>query len=289
MDASFLFHLLNSLLMMAIPITLAILLTRKWKLSWRFWLVGAATFILSQVGHIPFNSLMTLLLNKTPLANLSPQGAAIFNAVFLGLSAGLFEELFRYGMFRWWLKDARSWRKAVLAGAGHGGGEAVILGGLALFAFLQMAVLRNMDLATQFSGETLATVQQQVAAYWSMPWYDSLLGAVERLFTVVVQISFAVIVAQAFLRRKNIWIWLAVGYHALVDASSVWLMSKVSIYWVEGVVGVFALISLVIIFSLRTPEPQPASVSEPLPASGNLPGPSGDDPSLDQLENSKYQ
>jgi len=289
MDAIFFCHLLNSLLMLAIPVVLAIMLTRKWKLSWRFWFVGAATFILSQVGHIPFNALMTMLLGKTALSNLSASGAAIFNAVFLGLSAGLFEELFRYGMFRWCLKDARSWRKAVLAGAGHGGGEAIILGGLTLFAFLQMAVLRNMDLASQFTGDTLVTVQQQVAAYWSLPWYDSILGAVERLFTVVIQISFAVIVAQAFLRRQSFWVWLAVGYHALVDAASVWLVGKVSVYWVEGLVGVFALISLVIIFALRKPEPQPASISEPLPAPVEVPAVGEVDPTLDQIENSKYQ
>ena len=61
---------------------------------------------------------MTWLLSKTALVNLSVQGALIFNAIFLGLSAGFFEELFRYGMFRWWLKDAHTWRKGILAGVG---------------------------------------------------------------------------------------------------------------------------------------------------------------------------
>jgi len=272
--------------MLAMPIVLAIYLTRHWKLSWRIWLVGGATFILSQVGHIPFNALMTTVLNKTPLANMPVQTALIFNALFLGLSAGLFEELFRYGMFRWWLKDARSWRKAVLAGAGHGGVEAIILGGMALLAFFQLSALRNVDLSTQYSGATLIQAQAQVSAYWSATWYDSMLGALERLFTIVIQISLAVLVLQAFVRRRGYWIWIAVGYHALVDASTLLVTASSNVYWTEGLVGIFALLSLVIIFLLRKPEPETAEPAVE-PATPELVIKTID-PTPEQLNNSKF-
>ena len=91
MDSSLCFFILsNGILMIAIPLILAILLSRHWKLGWKILLVGAATFILSQAGHIPFNALMTQLLRKTALMNLSVQEALIFNSVFLGLRRGLF-------------------------------------------------------------------------------------------------------------------------------------------------------------------------------------------------------
>lgn len=286
MDSVILIHLLNAILMMAVPIVLAIFLVRKWKLSWRFWFVGGATFVLSQVGHIPFNTLMTMLLNKTSLATLSTQNAMYFNAAFLGLSAGLFEELFRYGMFRWWLKDARSWRKAVIAGAGHGGVEAIILGGLALLAFFQFTAMRNVDLSTLYTGQTLITAQAQVSAYWSAAWYDSLLGAVERLFTIVVQISFSVIILQAFLRRQWGWVVLAILYHAVVDASAVIVMKLTNAYWTEGLVGVFALLSLVIILVLRRPEPeQTASIVQ---IDTPVVKPVAAEPTNDQLDNTKF-
>jgi len=285
MDSSLVFHLLNGILMIAMPLTLAIILSHRWKPGWRIILIGAATFFLSQVGHIPFNVLMTQLLSKTALVNLSVQGALIFNAIFLGLSAGFFEETFRYGMFRWWLKDAHTWRTGILAGVGHGGVEAIILGGLALFSMIQLIAARNMDLSIVYSGDTLRLVTEQVRTYWSATWYDSMLGAVERLFTFVIQISLAVIVVQCFIRRQKRWLWLAIGYHALIDSVSVYAVSKISSYWVEGIVGIFALISLGIIFSLRSPDPviEAASISV-VPPVALLQV----EPSNEQLDNSKY-
>jgi uncharacterized membrane protein YhfC len=285
MDSSLVFHLSNGVLMIAIPLSLAFILMRRWKLGWRILLVGAAIFILSQAGHIPFNALMTQLLRKTALMNLSVQEALIFNAVFLGLSAGFFEEAFRYGMFRWWLKDAHTWRKGILAGVGHGGVEAIVLGGLALFSLFQLIAFHNMDLSSIYSGTTLEAVQNVVQTYWSMPWYASMLGAVERVFTIVVQISLAVIVVQSFIRKQKRWLWLAIGYHALIDAVAVFAASKLNPYWVEGIVGLIALISLGIIFFLRCPEPviEVASVSVVPPVA--LPQV---EPSNEQLDNSKY-
>lgn len=287
MDILLLVHLLNGLMMILMPVSLALVLLRRWKLGGKILLAGAVTFILSQAGHIPFNSLMTMLLNKTGLADLPAEAALIFNAVFLGLSAGLFEELFRYGMFRWWLKDARSWRKGVLAGVGHGGAEAVIFGGLALIALIQLTAARNMDLSSVYTGSTLELAQQQVNTYWSAPWYAAILGAVERLFAIPIQISLAVLVVQGFIRNQKRWLWLAVGYHALVDAVSVYAMNKISIYWVEGIVGGFTLLSLAIIFLLKRPEfeTQIEETADVPVAQVKLPE---IDPSSENLEKSKY-
>ena len=104
-------------------------------------------------------------------------GLIIFNGVFVGLAAGLFEELFRYGMYRWWAKDARSWRTGILTGAGHGGAEAIIFGGLAFYSFLQLVTQRNIDLSTVVPAAQLQAAQAQVAAYWSTGWLYAFLPA----------------------------------------------------------------------------------------------------------------
>ena len=287
MDILFWAHLLNGLLMIAMPVGLAIYLTRRWKFGWGLWFIGAATFILSQVGHIPFNSAASAILNRTSMVNWSKPNQLIFNAIFLGLSAGLFEELFRYGMFRWWAKDARSWRKGILAGAGHGGVEAIILGGLVLYSFMQFAAYRNVDLATIVPAAQLEAAQAQITTYWSATWYASLLGALERLFTIPVQIALSVIVLQTFTRKQWFWVWLAVLYHTLVDASAVYLLKPLGMYGTEALVGGFAVLSIIIIFSLRQPEPdnpQPVPVS-PMP----MPKLEPVEETPDNLDNSKYQ
>ncbi|MGB7539818.1 MAG: YhfC family glutamic-type intramembrane protease [Anaerolineales bacterium] len=287
MDFLSIVHFLNGLLMILLPIGLGIFLTRRWKLGWRLWFIGAGTFLLSQAGHIPFNLVMGLLLNRTPLVQLPPAGQLLFNAVFLGLSAGLFEELFRYAMFRWWARDARSWRTGILTGAGHGGIEAIVFGSLALLVYVQLAALRGADLSALVPANQLALAREQMTAYWSMTWYDSMLGAVERLFTIPVQIAFAVIVLQCFTRRQGFWVWLAVGYHALVDATAVLAMKYVGAYGTEAIVAGFSILSLFIIFRLRRPEPAPEGTpAPPAPMTGFTPKPVEETP--EKLDDTRF-
>jgi uncharacterized membrane protein YhfC len=107
--------------MSAMPIVQAIILNRRWKMGWGIWWIGFAAFIISQVGHIPFNWGAGLLLNRSNLVHWSPLAQQVFNAVFLGLSVGIFEEVSRYPVLRFWAKKACSWQKGIIFGAGHGG------------------------------------------------------------------------------------------------------------------------------------------------------------------------
>jgi uncharacterized membrane protein YhfC len=262
----FLAHLLNVLLIIAMPVGLALFLAARWKLGMRLWLIGAATFILSQIGHIPFNALFTLVVNRTPLTNMSSQTALIFNAVYVGLSAGLFEELFRYGMFRCWAREARTWRKGVMTGAGHGGAEAIIFGAIALYTFVQFTYLRNADLSKTVSVGQLAQTQQQLSGYWSMDWFGSLQGALQRLFAIPTQIAFAVLVLQTFTRRQWFWVWLAVLYHAALDTGVTLLSGLGGALPAYAFMCVFAIVNLYLIFRLRQPEPLEETLPAPAPA-----------------------
>ncbi len=245
---------LVGLTMVIFPLALAVWLVRRWRAvpGWRWWGMGALTFVLSQVGHIPFNWLADRWLKASlDFSAWPPTLALLFSALFLGLSAGLWEELSRYAMFRWWARQARSWRGALLTGAGHGGVEAILLGVASLAAFFQLLALRNGgDLSALVPPDQLALVEQQVAAYWSAAWYVLLLGLLERVFALGIQISLAVLMVQVFLRGQRRWLWLAVGYHALVDALAVFFVQYIGL-WVEAIVAALALFSLWIIFHFR--------------------------------------
>jgi len=214
-------------------------------------------------------------------------------ALLLGLSAGLFEEFTRYGLYRWWVKDARSWAKGVLLGTGWGGIEAILVAGIILATFFQMIALQGVDLSSVVPAEQIELAQQQVESYWSIPWHLSLLGFVERAFTIPIQISLSVLVLQAFTRGQSRWLWFAIGWHTLIDSAAVFVLTMWKdfawiFYAVEVLAGIFAIIALVIIFALKEAEPELDPTLQLPPEPAETSSLDEMEPTLENLEDSRY-
>ncbi len=223
------------------PLLLGAWMRHRWRLSWLLFVAGALTFGLSQAVHLPLNQAIFALLG-TP--NPLPPWA---NFLLLGLTAGLCEESARYAAYRWVLKDLRRVREALLFGAGHGGIESIVFVGLLVgAAFMSMSALQDFNYqAWALPGGQLTNLQAQMDAYWGQVWYAPLLGAVERLFSVIFHMGMAVLVHQAVLaRRPGYWL-LAIGLHTGANASA---LATAEAGWspvaTEGIVGLFALLSL---------------------------------------------
>src|SRR5258707_6915590 len=161
----YLTYSLNFLLMMGLPFVLAAFLARRLGLRWGLFWVGAVTFIASQIVHLPLNAVLG------GLGLIKPATAGwplVVFAVVLGLSAGLCEELARYLVLLFWLKRDRSWRAALMFGAGHGGVESFIFGVIAAIGTINIFVLRNVDPARLgVTADKLPAVQAQIAAAWN--------------------------------------------------------------------------------------------------------------------------
>jgi uncharacterized membrane protein YhfC len=237
-------YIISFLGMIALPIILWVYFTRRFVLSWKLVLAGGLTFIASQVLHIPLVIAMGSFLQSASL---------IVNAIILGLLAGIFEETARYILFKFILKHVKSWKEGILVGLGHGGTEAVILGILAAVGFVTMIGYRNIDLSTvpSIPADQLELARQQVEAYWSTPWYIALVGFVERIFAICLHVSLSVMVLYAVVYRKPIWFWLALLWHAFVDAVAVYVVQEVGILAVEGIVAIFAILSVWIVLKMR--------------------------------------
>ena len=295
MDLISVTHFLNGFLMIALPIVLGIYLIHKFQLGWKIWLIGGATFLIAQVFHLPFNSYVLNPMLGAVQQSIPGISGSLMVAVVLGVSAGVFEECARYGMFRWWLQDKRSWRTAILAGAGHGGIEAIILGALVLWLFVNMLAVRNADLSKlNLAPDQLVIAQQQLQAYWSLPWYYTLFGAVERIFTIPFHIMASVVVLQVFTRQPGQeqlrWLGLAILLHTLMDATVVFIAGQWSGYAADAVLGGLAIMDIFIIFALRQPEP---STNEPphlaAPKEPPLFTPEPIEETSDNLEKTRYQ
>ena len=128
----FITYLLDILVLFAIPIALGIFLVRKFELEGRWWWIGAIVYVVSQVIFLPLeNYFINPFLNNLSFSGPLPSiEVLILGGLILGLTASICEELLRYGMFRWWAKDARSFESGLLLGTGHGGAASIILGSL---------------------------------------------------------------------------------------------------------------------------------------------------------------
>lgn len=220
---------LNALLMIALPLALAACLARRWRLPWSLFGWGAVTFLGAQVVHLPLLQILTLGLRGTLTGPFLLEHAALINAVILGFAAGVCEEGARWVGYRWLVPRARSWPEGLMLGAGHGGAEAMILGGLAGVALFHPAP----------PAEGLTP----------------LLGVVERVFALADHLALSVLVLQVFVRGRWHWLAVAIGWHALIDGVTVYAQPHLSPAAVEGVLAVFGIASVGIVLALRPPPP----------------------------------
>ncbi|MEZ4645248.1 MAG: YhfC family glutamic-type intramembrane protease [Chloroflexota bacterium] len=276
----------NVCLMLSMPLVLAVWLERRRQPGWGLFGAGALTFILSQVLHIPFNWLVQQRFQLLP-TDLQVTGNLLLVSLFLGLSAGLFEEIGRYLTYRYWVTDARTWGKGLMLGVGHGGIEAILLGVLAGANYVAMALLKQGKLLDRIPTEQLPLVQQQIEQVFSLPWYNILLGALERAFAICLHLALSLLVMQLFVRGQKRWLWAAVAWHALLDAVAVFMSVRWNAYVTELAIGILALLSVGIIFWLRTPEPVEPEL-EPLPPAISPLSLREIDVTAESLEKSRY-
>lgn len=240
------------LLMVAIPVALAFFLRRRWGLPWMVLIGGVVAFIGSQVVHIPLNAGLTALFRFEWMPKPPTELALPFNAVVLGLTAGLCEELARYFVLRFWLKEARGWREAIWFGAGHGGIESILTGLMVAVTLASMIAMRGLgalQLPVPPDQQTLAA--QQVAAFWSTPLYMPLLAVLERAMAITLHLALSALVMQVFIRGKVWYLFAAIGVHALFNAIAVYVAVTWGAIAAEGVLAVLTAGSAAILWWTR--------------------------------------
>ncbi|MCB8945459.1 MAG: YhfC family intramembrane metalloprotease [Ardenticatenaceae bacterium] len=254
---------LNYLLMIAMPLVLGRWVARRRGAGWAYFGMGAVTFVASQVLHIPFN---WLILQKWQLL---PRDTAVLSnliilSLFLGLSAGVFEEVARYMTFRFWAKGARSWGTGLMLGVGHGGIEAILLALLGILGVGQLALIDQGWFAAAITAEQRPLIEAIITETFSAPWNMVLLGALERGFALCAHLAMSLLVMQVLVRGQVRWLGLSILWHTVLNATAVVVVTKWGAVAAEGALGVLTLFSVGIIFWLRTPEPVEPE-PEPLP------------------------
>jgi len=93
-----------------------------------------------------------------------------------------------------------------------------------------------------------------------MQWYIPLVGALERIFAIIIQLALSVLVMNAFIKKRYYFITIAVIGHIVVDFTATYINYRVGTLYSEISVLVFALAGIAAIIMLR-PKYPPAHAS----------------------------
>jgi uncharacterized membrane protein YhfC len=170
----------------AYPLALAVVAHRRLHVGWRYLAYGAIVFFIFQLGtRVPAVQLIRAAIGEQLKALPVLMWAWL---VVLALTAGLFEEVGRYVGYRVFMRrEDKTWSKAIMYGLGHGGLELIVLvGGLTLIGLINIWSVASGGLA-QLPVDQRALAAQQLQVLNSQPGWAALLSAWERLWTVHVQ------------------------------------------------------------------------------------------------------
>ncbi len=228
-------YVISIIVEISVPIILAVYLWKKYKVSWAIFFLGMILF-LSSLVRIPLNNIFTSVISN----NFRGDIAVILIGLFASFTAGLFEEGVRVIAFGAIIKQ-RSYEKGIMYGIGHGGGGESMI-------FVGMSVLISFIVYKFFPDILPGAALLQLS---NIAWYTPLIGALERIFAIAIQISLSVLVMYAFIKRKYYFIIIAIIYHMIIDFTSVYINYKFGVLLTEILIFIFAAVSMVLIYILK--------------------------------------
>ena len=246
---SILFMGLSLVISAALPVGLCIYFRRSKNASLFPFFIGCAVMILSAF-------VLESLAHRCILS--SKAGEVIAGNIWLyglygGAMAGLFEETGRFIAFKTILRNHRDNNaNALMYGVGHGGIEAFVILGITSINNIIYSVLINTGrtevLTAPLAGDMQKQVEAAIHALITTPSWYFLIGGVERILAVILQISLSVLVWFAAKKKNRIYYYpLAIVLHLIVDAGAVILSGRnVSPLLIEGLVAAFVVLSVLI-------------------------------------------
>ena len=228
------------LLSVGMPIGFAIWFFRKHRIPLGAVAIGATIFVVFVL--MLEKSMHVYLLQHNP-ATVAVLSNNWLYAVYGALAAAVFEEGGRYFGFRLLLPHRREWRDGVAYGIGHGGAEAVVVGGLSSAGGLLAAYLIDYGAP----GEAEASPALENLLINAPAWFFTIIGW-ERATTFLFQIALSLIVLYAVRRRSFAVLVLAITVHAIVDFPAALSQQGVIGLWpVEGMLLAIAIGSAIFI------------------------------------------
>lgn len=235
-------------LSVGLPVALFIVLKVKTKAKVTDLLLGAVTFVL-------FAMVLEQLLHTVMYGVFGEKltGNRWLYAIYGGIAAAVFEECGRLVTMKFFLKKRLNRETALMYGVGHGGIEALLIGGLACISNLAtVALINGGGLEATLAGldETAqASFMTTVSQLCTLPPYMFLMVGMERVTAVVLQIALSYLVYLAVRYHRWGFFAAAMGIHFAVDAVTVILSSCLPIPALEAIL--MAAVAVIAFLSAR--------------------------------------
>lgn len=205
------------------------------------------------IGFVLFALILEQILHRIVISsNIIPVNTLAFG-IYGALAAGVFEETGRFLIFKTFLKNKREWKDGLGYAIGHGGIEAILVGGMSFLNSLIIAfALNSGTLDTMLKGQSEAMIENIKASVMNSTPLMLGVGGVERIFALMIQIGFTFVVFYGIKKRKNIYLLYAILIHALVDFIPALYQTKIitNVFVIEVIVVIFAVIAL--IFTIKS-------------------------------------
>ncbi len=199
------------------PVGLAIGLRRRLGGSWSAFLLGAAIFGIFNL--LTWQPLSTYLDQAVGSQLQDPSSRFVWLVAMAGIGAFL-EEGGRWIGFRWLFRRfglQLNPQEALMSGLGHAAIEtSLLIAGLTFMHLTLYLLLRSVDVSFLLDSLGAAPQDELVGTLASLAetrWDRPLWIALDRAFSVLHQLAWAVLVAQSLLSRQKRWFAYALFYH----------------------------------------------------------------------------
>jgi uncharacterized membrane protein YhfC len=240
------------LLSIIVPVVAIIYLARKKTFSWKAFGIGILVFI---VFALILEPILHRFMIDPETKTLKWSSNLYLFALYGGLAAGVFEEMGRFLAFKFMLKKERSYTDGLSFGLGHGGIEALLIGALSAVNALVLAIILNAGMFDEVIGSTIPADQATLlkSQIIDTGFWMYILGGIERIFAVILQIAFSLIVLLGVARKKFRYVIAAIGLHAFVDFFAVLYQVNIipNIFIIEGIVMVFSIVAAYFIYRAK--------------------------------------
>ena len=247
-------------LSMGVPIALFIAGRVKLKARISSFFIGAGTYLL-------FAMLLEQLLHVLVIqfCGLNAQSRPWLYYVYAALAAAVFEETGRLIAMKFWMKKWLDFPNALMYGIGHGGVEAILLGGLSGISNLVSMLMINsgamQNTLAALPAESANQTVSQLSALWTTPAPLFFVSGIERISAIILHIGLSLLIYRAVkagkcraaesgkCRTAAFTAVLAYGIHFIVDFFAVAGSALLPIYVIE--IGVFVMAVGTLVMALK--------------------------------------